>query len=533
MLWWTAGRCASAGRATRSRRASGWCTRSWPSATTCPSRRTCASGRSPARRASAARDGAPRGGDARGDGRGDRRAPSLGELNVAQQQLVQIAAAVGERRAHHRLRRADQQPEPARGGAAVRADRPAPGARRDVHLRLAPHAGDLPPVRRRQRAARRPARRHPAHGGADGGGAGAADDRPAAGRVLPAPPDAAPGEELLRVEGLSCPGGSRTSRSRCARARCSGSRGWSARGGRRSRRRSSGWSPARRGGCWWRESRCASARPGEAIRLGIGLVPEDRKRQGLVLGASGLHNTSLPILERLSRLGWIRRAGERALAEDYFGRLRVRAPVVDAAGGRAVRRQPAEGRAGEVAGRALARADAGRADARRGRGRQGRDPRADRRAGRGGSAVLLISSELPELLALSTRILVLRGGRVVGELPRGGATQDGLLRMMAGLGDGTERELAGGDQVPAAEAASPRVAKPPRARSCSGLCAWRSGAGLVSLASATKKTRCRSDSFCFLRPPPAPSLATCAGEGRTERQIAGSEVYTLSRLRGI
>jgi ABC-type sugar transport system ATPase subunit len=50
-----------------------------------------------------------------------------------------------------------------------------------------------------------------------------------------------------------------------------------------------------------------------------------------------------------------------------------------------------------------------------------------------GTAVLLISSELPELLNLSSRIVVLRGGRVVGELPREAATQDVLLRMMAGL----------------------------------------------------------------------------------------------------
>ena len=51
-----------------------------------------------------------------------------------------------------------------------------------------------------------------------------------------------------------------------------------------------------------------------------------------------------------------------------------------------------------------------------------------------GAAILLISSELPELLSLSERILVLREGRVVGELSRGEATQDALLRLMAGLG---------------------------------------------------------------------------------------------------
>jgi hypothetical protein len=56
----------------------------------------------------------------------------------------------------------------------------------------------------------------------------------------------------------------------------------------------------------------------------------------------------------------------------------------------------------------------------------------NQRASEGG-AVLLISSELPELLTLASRILVLREGRLCGEIPREHATQDGLLRLMAGL----------------------------------------------------------------------------------------------------
>jgi ABC-type sugar transport system ATPase subunit len=51
-----------------------------------------------------------------------------------------------------------------------------------------------------------------------------------------------------------------------------------------------------------------------------------------------------------------------------------------------------------------------------------------------GTAILLISSELPEVLSLAERILVLREGRLVGEVAREQATQDLLLRMMAGLG---------------------------------------------------------------------------------------------------
>ena len=50
-----------------------------------------------------------------------------------------------------------------------------------------------------------------------------------------------------------------------------------------------------------------------------------------------------------------------------------------------------------------------------------------------GAGVILISSELPEILNLSTRILVLREGRTAGELPRERATQDALMRLMAGV----------------------------------------------------------------------------------------------------
>lgn len=58
----------------------------------------------------------------------------------------------------------------------------------------------------------------------------------------------------------------------------------------------------------------------------------------------------------------------------------------------------------------------------------------DRQPGRGiGYRDLVISSERPEVLTLAERILVLRDGRLVGELPRAAATQESLMRMMAGL----------------------------------------------------------------------------------------------------
>ncbi|HEX8905438.1 MAG TPA: sugar ABC transporter ATP-binding protein [Longimicrobiaceae bacterium] len=171
-----------------------------------------------------------------------------------------------------------------------------------------------------------------------------------------------------------------------------------------------------------------------AIRLGIGLVPEDRKRQGLVLTESGKHNTSLPILRRLARMGFVRRGEERALAGDYFGRLRVRTPSVEA---------PVAGLSGGNQQKVvLARWLAAKSrvlildEPTRGVdvGAKAEIHALIDQLAAQGHAVLLISSELPEVISLSSRILVLRAGRLVAEVPRSEATQDRLLALMAGIG---------------------------------------------------------------------------------------------------
>jgi len=173
--------------------------------------------------------------------------------------------------------------------------------------------------------------------------------------------------------------------------------------------------------------------PHDAIALGMGLVPEDRKKQGLVLSLSGLHNSSLPILDRLSSLKWIQKGRERTLAEQYFDRLRVRASAMDESvaglsGGNQQKVVLAKWLSANC--RVLILDEPTR----------GVDVGAkaeihtliDQLASQG-TAILLISSELPELLALSSRILVVREGRIVGEVSRDEATQERVLRMMAGL----------------------------------------------------------------------------------------------------
>ena len=173
--------------------------------------------------------------------------------------------------------------------------------------------------------------------------------------------------------------------------------------------------------------------PGQAMALGLGLVPEDRKRQGLVLAMTAGSNTTLATLPSLSRLSFIRHRAERALAQTYFQRLRVRASGPDA---------PAAGLSGGNQQKlVLAKWLAARCrilllD----EPTRGVDVGAkaeihgliDDLAAQG-NAVILISSELPEVLNLSTRILVLREGRIAGELPRDRATQDAVMRLMAGL----------------------------------------------------------------------------------------------------
>jgi ABC-type sugar transport system ATPase subunit len=173
--------------------------------------------------------------------------------------------------------------------------------------------------------------------------------------------------------------------------------------------------------------------PDEAMAHGIGLVPEDRKKQGLVLSLSALANTTLPILDRLSRWSVVRHTAERALGQQYFDRLRVRAPGLDTvtaglSGGNQQKLVLAKWLAGrcrilildeptrgvDVGAKAEIHAliDALCAE---------------------GHGVLLISSEMPEVLNLSTRLLVLREGRIAGELTRQAASPDAVMRLMAGI----------------------------------------------------------------------------------------------------
>ena len=176
----------------------------------------------------------------------------------------------------------------------------------------------------------------------------------------------------------------------------------------------------------------------DAIALGLGLVPEDRKRQGLVLVETGLHNTSLPMLERLSRLGIVKRSEERAIGESYAAKLRIRPTALDAlvgglSGGNQQKIVLARWLAANAKVLILDEPTRG-VDV----GAKAEIHGLIHDLAAKGAAVLLISSELPEVIALSHRVLVMRSGEIVAEVPREAATQETLLRLMTGLGSAAD-----------------------------------------------------------------------------------------------
>jgi len=174
-------------------------------------------------------------------------------------------------------------------------------------------------------------------------------------------------------------------------------------------------------------------RTDRAISRRIGMVPEDRKRHGLVLGMKIRENETLPILTRLARLGFVQAARERATAQTYFERLRIKAPSMESsAGGLSGGNQQKVVLAKWLA----AECDVLMVD----EPTRGVDVGAKAEIHEilleivaAGKAVLIVSSELPELLRMADRILVFRGGRIVGELPRSDADEEKLIRLMTGV----------------------------------------------------------------------------------------------------
>ena len=171
----------------------------------------------------------------------------------------------------------------------------------------------------------------------------------------------------------------------------------------------------------------------QRIAAGLGFVPEDRKIQGLALALSCRMNHSFPLLPTLRRLLLLDRAKETDMLERSFRTLAIKAPDVDMpveqlSGGNqqkvVLARWLTGGARVLILDEPTRGVDIGAKNALHGTIRD---------LARQGAGILLISSELPELLQLATRILVMREGRIVETVSMHEADQEHLLRLMSGL----------------------------------------------------------------------------------------------------
>jgi ABC-type sugar transport system ATPase subunit len=170
--------------------------------------------------------------------------------------------------------------------------------------------------------------------------------------------------------------------------------------------------------------------PRDAVRAGIGLVPEDRGRTGLATGLSVAHNMLLASLRAYSASGVMLPAREKSAVESFSQRLRIRIS------------SPAQ-KAGKLSGGnqqkvVISKWVAGGSNVLLfDEPTRGIDVGAKAEVfhlmdhlAREGAAILMVSSELPELLQIADRILVMRQGAIAGELPRH-CSQEEVLRLAA------------------------------------------------------------------------------------------------------
>jgi ribose transport system ATP-binding protein len=173
-------------------------------------------------------------------------------------------------------------------------------------------------------------------------------------------------------------------------------------------------------------------RPADAIASGIFLIPEDRRVEGLLLGDSVKHNISLTTLPALSRFGILRRSREDSLAQAMCERLKVRTPSI----GQIVGNLSGGNQQKVVLAKWLSRTprllildeptrgiDVG--------AKSEIYALMDELAQQG-AAILMISSDLEEILGMSDRVLVLHEGELAGELARAELSEEAIMHLATG-----------------------------------------------------------------------------------------------------
>jgi rhamnose transport system ATP-binding protein len=193
-----------------------------------------------------------------------------------------------------------------------------------------------------------------------------------------------------------------------------------------------GLSPADHGQILLRGATVSIKAPAEAIRLGIGYVPEDRRQHGVVLQMPVASNNSLANLRGISRFMWIDRTKERRISERYVDELHIKTTSIYAeagtlSGGNQQKLALARWLAIDPAVLILDEPTQGVDVGSKSEIHSLMVDLAER-----GLAIIMISSDLTEVLGMSDRILVMRNGTVSGVVSRTEATQANVLSLALG-----------------------------------------------------------------------------------------------------
>jgi ribose transport system ATP-binding protein len=193
-----------------------------------------------------------------------------------------------------------------------------------------------------------------------------------------------------------------------------------------------GFIPADEGEIFIQGKRVRIKNPHDAIRHGIGFVTEDRKSEGLILHFSIRENIALPNLKHFSSYGWISDQGEKSLVEELVQKLNVKAtgieqPVKSLSGGNQQKVVLAKWLGIEPKLLILDEPTRG-VDI----GAKKEIYYLIQQLAQRGVAIIMVSSELPELLSMSDRIMVIHEGRIGGFLGREEATQEKIMNLATG-----------------------------------------------------------------------------------------------------
>lgn len=170
--------------------------------------------------------------------------------------------------------------------------------------------------------------------------------------------------------------------------------------------------------------------PADAIKLGMGFVPEDRKNEGLFLRMSVMKNSSIVMMNKVSKHGVINSAQEYETTRSYVEKLNIKTPnmekeVMELSGGNQQKVVVAKWLSNEpqilIVDEPTRGIDVGA---------KKEIHNLISNLAKSGVAIIMISSEMPEILGMCDRIYVMHEGRIKSELSRGEATQEKIIEVI-------------------------------------------------------------------------------------------------------